>query len=41
MLRADDLEEVERWVFGWGAHVEVIAPRELIDRVRAVLPRRA
>ena len=34
-LRVDNLEEVERWVLGWGAHVEVIAPRELIDRVRA------
>lgn len=34
-LRVDDLDEVERWVLGWGIQVEVIAPRELIDRVRA------
>ena len=34
-LRVDNLEEVERWVLGWGAQVEVIAPRELIGRVRA------
>lgn len=33
-LRVDNLEEVERWVLGWGAHVEVIAPTELADRVR-------
>jgi len=34
-LRVDNLEEVERWVLGWAANVEVIAPRELIDRVHA------
>jgi proteasome accessory factor B len=34
-LRVDNLDEVERWVLGWGAQVEVIAPGELIDRVRA------
>lgn len=33
-LRVDTLDEVERWVLGWGAHAEVIAPQELIDRVR-------
>ena len=38
-LRVDNLEEVERWVLGWGADVEVVAPRELIDRVRTVAGR--
>lgn len=33
-LRVDNLDEVERWVLGWGAHVKVIAPGELIERVR-------
>jgi proteasome accessory factor B len=33
-LRVDNLDEVERWVLGWGAHVTVVAPAELIDRVR-------
>jgi proteasome accessory factor B len=33
-LRVDNLDEVERWVLGWGAEVDVIAPAELIDRVR-------
>jgi len=35
----DDLDEVERWVLGWGEHVEVIAPLELVDRVRRTAER--
>jgi predicted DNA-binding transcriptional regulator YafY len=33
-LRVDNLDEVERWVLGWGEHVEVLAPRELAERVQ-------
>jgi predicted DNA-binding transcriptional regulator YafY len=38
-LQVNDLDEVERWVLGWGEHVEVIAPRELVDRVRRTVER--
>jgi proteasome accessory factor B len=34
-FRLDGLEEVERWILSWGAHVEVVAPRELRQRVAA------
>lgn len=34
-LRVDNLDEVERWVLGWGAHVTAVAPAELISRVRS------
>jgi predicted DNA-binding transcriptional regulator YafY len=34
-LRVDNLDAMERWVLGWGAHVTVVAPAELIARVRA------
>lgn len=30
------LAEVERWVLGWGASAEVLAPKELRERLRAV-----
>ena len=33
-LQVDNLDEVERWVLSWGAHVTVIAPAELVERVR-------
>ncbi len=32
-LRLGSLEEVTRWVLGWGAQVEVLAPKELRARV--------
>jgi proteasome accessory factor B len=32
-LRVDNLDEVERWVLGWGEHVKVLAPRDLAERV--------
>ena len=32
-MRLGTLQEAERWVLGWGAHAEVIAPRELRRRV--------
>jgi len=38
-LRVDDLDEVERWVLGWGAHVVVVSPLELADRVRTTAGR--
>lgn len=34
-LELAGLEEIERWVLSWGSHVRVIAPRELIERVRS------
>lgn len=34
-VHLDSLDEVQRWVLGWGADAEVIAPKELITRVRA------
>lgn len=38
-LQVDNLDEVERWVLGWGEHVVVLAPRELAERVRATAER--
>lgn len=35
-LRLGALPEIERWVLGWGAAAEVLAPKELRDRVAAV-----
>jgi predicted DNA-binding transcriptional regulator YafY len=34
-LRLDSLEEIERWILGWGPMAEVIGPKELIDQVRS------
>ena len=34
-LELGGLEEIERWVLSWGRHVRVLAPKELIERVRA------
>ena len=33
-LRLDSLEEIQRWILGWGEMAEVVEPRELKDRVR-------
>jgi proteasome accessory factor B len=33
-LELGGLEEIERWVLSWGSHVEVLEPRELVERVR-------
>jgi predicted DNA-binding transcriptional regulator YafY len=33
-LRLDSLDEVQRWIQGWGPNAEVVSPRELVDRVR-------
>lgn len=35
-LRLGALAEVERWVLGWGAAVEVLEPPELRERIRTV-----
>jgi len=34
-LALGSLEEIQRWVLSWGRHVRVLAPKELIERVRA------
>ena len=31
----DNLEEIEQWVLGWGAHAKVIRPQALADRAKA------
>ena len=31
----DNLTEIQRWVLGWGAEAEVIAPKELREQVRS------
>ncbi|MBK7998094.1 MAG: WYL domain-containing protein [Verrucomicrobia bacterium] len=35
-LRLSGLEEVERWVLGWGAHATVIQPSPLVERLGAI-----
>ncbi len=34
-LELGNLQEIERWILGWGRHVQVLAPPELATRVRA------
>ena len=34
-LRLGALEEIERWILGWGAHVRVLEPKQLRALVRA------
>ncbi|HEX8679076.1 MAG TPA: WYL domain-containing transcriptional regulator [Chthoniobacterales bacterium] len=33
-LELGSLEEIQRWILSWGSHVHVLAPAELIQRVR-------
>jgi len=33
-LELGGLEEIERWILSWGAHARVLAPKELVTRVR-------
>ena len=33
-LELGGLEEIQRWILGWGSHVRVLEPKELADRVR-------
>jgi proteasome accessory factor B len=35
-LKLGSLEEIERWVLGWGAHVRVLAPASLVKRVASI-----
>ena len=35
-LRLNNLEEVERWVLGWGTHAAVVRPKALAVRVRTI-----
>ena len=37
ILSLDSLEEIERWILGWGSHARVIAPPDLKRRVRAAV----
>lgn len=34
-LELGSIDEVKRWCLGWGAHVKVLAPPELVESVRA------
>ncbi len=34
-LQLGGLEEIQRWVLSWGAHVRVLAPQELVDSVHS------
>src|SRR5205085_8277619 len=34
-LELGGLEEIERWILSWGKHARVLAPKELVTRVRA------
>ena len=36
-LQLDSLEEIERWVLGWGGHAKVLTPPALKKQVRAAL----
>lgn len=38
-LKLSGLEEVERWVLGWGGNAVVVGPKELADAVRAAAER--
>lgn len=33
-LELGSLEEIERWILSWGSHARVLAPNELLERVR-------
>jgi proteasome accessory factor B len=33
-LRLDSLDEIQRWILGWGPMAEVVEPKELIEGVR-------
>ena len=35
-LRLNNLEEVERWVLGWGTYATVVRPKALAARVRTI-----
>ena len=35
-MRLSGLEEVERWVLGWGTHANVVGPRVLAERVGGI-----
>ncbi len=35
-MRLSSLEEIERWVLGWGSHAKVIGPAALRERVRTM-----
>ncbi len=34
-LQLGSLEEIARWILSWGEHATVLAPRKLIERIRA------
>jgi len=34
-LELGGLQEIERWILSWGKHARVLAPKELMTRIRA------
>jgi proteasome accessory factor B len=33
-MQLDSLDEVQRWILGWGPNAEVVSPKELVESVR-------
>jgi len=33
-LELGSFEEIERWILSWGSHVQVLEPKELVERIR-------
>lgn len=36
VMRLNSIEEMERWVLGWGTHATVVRPNGLVERIRRV-----
>ena len=34
-MKLSSLEEVQRWVLSWGGHAKAMAPKDLVEKVRA------
>jgi predicted DNA-binding transcriptional regulator YafY len=34
-MKLSSLDEVQRWVLSWGGHAKAVAPKELVEMVRA------
>jgi predicted DNA-binding transcriptional regulator YafY len=34
-MKLSSLDEVQRWVLSWGGHAQAVAPKELVEKVRA------
>ncbi len=35
-MRLNNLEEMERWILGWGTHATVVRPQALVERIRKI-----